>query len=291
MLTRGLDLVIYALTGAFNTSNQQPTQNQASQAPDTLGQTSGAPPQLSQMQQLQLLAAANANQAEIPGGSFSSGLHGLGGLDTSLWNCNLPNVGGLSGGFSNADMMQQQANILQQQADLRRSSFDLTANMPNMSAMDRGLVSQLQDATFGSGLGGDGLGNVVGNLGNGLDALNLNNLSLGNQQALSNAALAARLNALQNGYGGSLGGFNGDLTGGQGQGDLLNGLNLGLLQNSMNTMPLQQQLQLRELQNVSAFGQTPQLQVGSYLTSSISITCLALSCVCCNQQDCPGAGR
>ena len=249
--------------GAFNAPNQQPTQSIATQAPgpDSMGQTSGAPAQLSQMQQLQLLAAANANQADIPDGAFSSGLHGLGGLDAGFWNYNLPNSSGLSGGFSNADLMQKQAKLLQQQADLRRSGFDLTANMPNLSGMDRGLVSQLQDAAFGSGLGGDGLTNVMGNLGDGLNGLNLSNLGLGNQQALSNAALAAQLNALQNGYGGNLGGFGGDLTGVQGQGGLLNGLNLGLLQNNLNTLPLQQQLQLRELQNLSAFGQTPQLQV------------------------------
>ncbi len=226
-----------------------------------MGQTSGAPAQLSQMQQLQLLAAANVNQAEIPDGAFSSGLHGLGGLDAGLWNYNLPNSSGLSGGFSNADMMQQQAKLLQQQAEFRRNNFDLTANMPNLSAMDRGLVSQLQDAAFGGGLGGDGLGNVMGNLGDGLDGLSLSNLGLGNQQALNNAALAAQLNALQTGYGGNMGGFGGDMSGVQAQGGLLSGLNLGLLQNNLNTLPLQQQLQLRELQNLSAYGQTPQLQV------------------------------
>ena len=247
--------------GAFNGGNQPAAQNLASQAPgpDALGQNSGAPSQLSQMQQLQLLAAANANQGNLPDGSYSSGLQGLGGLDSSLWNYNLPHSGGLSGGFTNADTIQQQVGLLQQQADLERGRYnDLTANMQNLAAMDR--ANQLQGAAFGSSLGADGMGNVMPNLGDGLDALSLNNLSFGNQQALSNAALAARLGALQNGFAGNMGGYGGDLTA-QSHGGLLNGLNPGLLQNNMNALPLQQQLQLRELQNLSNFGQSPQLQV------------------------------
>ena len=41
--------------------------------PDSLGQTSGALMQLSPKEQLELLAAANANQAEVPDWAFSSG--------------------------------------------------------------------------------------------------------------------------------------------------------------------------------------------------------------------------
>lgn len=253
-------------TGAFNPPNQQATHNAASQPPgsESLGQNNGAAPQLTQMQQLQLLAAANANQGNMPDGNFSSGMQGLGGLDTSLWNYNLPNNGGLPGGMNSADMIQQQVNMLQQQAELERGRFD--PNMQNLSAMDRGFINQLQGSAFGGGLAADGMGNGMPGLGDGLDALGLGNLCLGNQQALSNAALAARINALQNGYGGNLGSFaGGDYTGGQGQGGLLNGLNPGLLQNNMNGLPLQQQLQLRELQNLSQFGQTPQLQVSAPL--------------------------
>ena len=277
MMERDLYFDYWAMAGANNAPNHQQTQSIASQAPgpDSLGQSSGVTAQLRQMQQLQALAAANANHAEIPDGAFSSGLHGLGGLDAGLWNYNLSNGSSLSGGFSNADMLQQQVNLLQQQADLRRGGFDLTASMSNLSTMDRGLVSQLQDAAYGGSLGGDGLGNVMGNLGDGLDNFSLSNLGLGNQQALGNAALAAQLSALQAGYGPNLGGFGGNLTGVQAQAGLLNGLNLGLLQNNLNTLPLQQQLQLRELQNLSAFGQNPQLQVACSLSLGIDIGCRA----------------
>ena len=50
------------------------------QGSNSLGQTSGAPEQLSQMQQLQLLAAADANQADLPSGAFTSGHSGLSSL-------------------------------------------------------------------------------------------------------------------------------------------------------------------------------------------------------------------
>lgn len=259
----------YAGTGGLNASSQHSPHSSASQpaAPESTGQNSTAAPQLSQMQQLQLLAAANGNLGNLPDGSFSSGLQGLGGLETSLWNYDLPNSGGFSGGISNANMMQQQANLLQQQADLERGRYDLTANMQNLAALDRSFVNQLQGSAFGSGLGTAGLGNAVPNLGDGLDGLNLGNLGLGNQQALNSVALAARLNMLQNGFGGNLGGFGGDLTGGQGSAGLLNGLNPALLQNNnMNNLPMQQQLQLRELQNLSNYGQTPQLQVQRVFT-------------------------
>ena len=276
----GRHAMSYAGTGGLDFSSQHSPHSSASQAPapETIGQNSTAAPQLSQMQQLQLLAAANANLGNLPDGSFSSGLQGPGGLETSLWNCELPNSGGFSGGISNADMMQLQANLLQQHADLERGRFDLTANLQNLAAL--GFVNQLQGSAFGGGLGTAGLGNDVPNLGDGLDGLNLGNLGLGNQQALNNAALAARLNMLQNGFGGNLSGFGGDLTGGQGPAGLLNGLNPALLQNNRNNLPLQQQLQLRELQNLSNYGQTPQLQVDSVFTSIVFLPgrCPCLSC-------------
>ena len=265
------------MAGANNGPKHQQTQSIASQAlgPASLGQSSGITAQLRQEQQLQALAVANANHAERLDRAFSSGLHGLGGLNAGLWNYNLSNGSSLSGGFPNADVLQQQANLLQQEADLRRGGFDLTANMSNLSTMDRGLVSQLQDAAYGGSLGADALGNVMDNLRDGLDNFGLSKLGLGNQQALSNAALAAQLSALQAGYGGNLSEFGLNLTGVQAQADLLNDLSLGLLQNNLNNLPLQQELQLRELQNLSAFGQNPQLQVAFSLSLGIDMCCRA----------------